>query len=237
MIFMRKKLAIVLAILVIVVVSYGLYYVCDYSHADADATAYLNGTENVSVNKLSNSLFLDGSGNDTALIFYPGAKVEYTSYLPLLMELADKGVDCYIVEMPFNLAFLDMNAADSIINSTDYSHYILAGHSLGGVAASSYVNHSSNVDGLILLAAYPTEKITKPTLSIYGSEDHVLDMKKYTESKPLISNLTEFEIAGGNHAQFACYGNQSGDGAANITYQTQQNQTAGRIMEFINSIK
>ena len=53
---------IVLAILVIALISYGLYYVSDYSHADADATAYLNGTENVSVNKVSNSLFLDGSG-------------------------------------------------------------------------------------------------------------------------------------------------------------------------------
>lgn len=228
---------IVLAILVIALISYGLYYVSDYSHADADAAAYLNGTENVSVNKVSNSLFLDGSGNDTALIFYPGAKVEYTSYLPLLIELANNGVDCYIVEMPFNLAFLDMNAADSIISSTNYSHYILAGHSLGGVVASSYVNHSSNVDGLILLAAYPTEKITKPTLSIYGSEDHVLDIKKYDESKPLISNLTEFVISGGNHAQFACYGNQSGDGMANITSQTQQNQTASKMLEFINSIK
>ena len=214
-----------------------MFYLCDYSPADAAATKYLNGTENVTVNEISNGLFLDGKGNDTALIFYPGAKVEYTSYLPLFVELADKGIDCYILKMPFNFAFFDMDGVDSVINTANYSHYILSGHSLGGVVASSYVNHTGNGDGLILLAAFPSEKINKPTLSVYGSQDKILNMKKYNESKELVSNLTEFQIAGGNHAQFACYGNQSGDGIANITSQNQQNQTVSKILDFINSLK
>ncbi|MBR2857741.1 alpha/beta hydrolase [bacterium] len=234
---MRKKLKLIFFVIVLLILAYGVYYVNDYSHAESVVNNYLNGTDNVSVSKLSNGLFVDGYGNDTVLIFYPGAKVEYTSYLPMFVELANQGVDCYLVEMPFNIAFLGQNSADSIINTTNYSTYVIAGHSLGGVVASSYMNQSGRCDGLILFAAYPTEKIDKPVLSIYGSEDNVLDKNRYNDSKPLMSNITEYVIDGGNHAQFGYYGNQSGDGMANISAENQQNQTVYEILEFVNLIR
>lgn len=234
---MRKKLKLIFFVIVLLILAYGVYYVNDYSHAESVVNNYLNGTDNVSVSKLSNGLFVDGYGNDTVLIFYPGAKVEYTSYLPMFVELANQGVDCYLVEMPFNIAFLGQNSADSIINTTNYSTYVIAGHSLGGVVASSYMNQSGRCDGLILFAAYPTEKIDKPALSIYGSEDNVLDKNRYNDSKPLMSNITEYVIDGGNHAQFGYYGNQSGDGMANISAENQQNQTVYEILEFVNLIR
>lgn len=234
---MRKKLKLIFFVIVLLILAYGVYYVNDYSHAESVVNNYLNRTDNVSVSKLSNGLFVDGYGNDTVLIFYPGAKVEYTSYLPMFVELANQGVDCYLVEMPFNIAFLGQNSADSIINTTNYSTYVIAGHSLGGVVASSYMNQSGRCDGLILFAAYPTEKIDKPVLSIYGSEDNVLDKNRYNDSKPLMSNITEYVIDGGNHAQFGYYGNQSGDGMANISAENQQNQTVYEILEFVNLIR
>ena len=112
---MNKKIKIALYIILALIIFVGcisIWYVNDYSHADPSVNAYLNGTENVSVEKVENGLFLDGPGNDSALIFYPGAKIEYTSYLPLFMDLANDGVDCFIVEMPGNLAFLGGNSAD-----------------------------------------------------------------------------------------------------------------------------
>ena len=100
--------------------------------------------------------------------------------------------------------------------------------------ASAYVNATNNTDGVILLAAYPTEKISKPVLSVYGSNDNALNKVKYEAAKPLIKgNFTEVIIKGGNHAQFAYYGNQSGDGKANITAENQQNQTVDAIINFI----
>lgn len=234
---MRKKVKLIFLVIVLLILAYGVYYVNDYSHAESVVNNYLNGTDNVSVSKVSSGLFVDGYGNDTVLIFYPGAKVEYTSYLPMFVELANQGVDCYLVEMPFNIAFLGQNSADSIINTTNYSTYVISGHSLGGVAASSYMNQSGRCDGLILFAAYPTEKIDKPVLSIYGSEDKVLDKNRYDDSKPLMSNITEYIIDGGNHAQFGYYGNQSGDGMANISAENQQNQTVYKILEFVNLIR
>jgi len=50
----------------------------------------------------------------TGFIFYPSVKVEYTAYEPLMQACADCGILCVLVEMPFNLAVLDMNALSLI---------------------------------------------------------------------------------------------------------------------------
>ena len=239
---MNKKLKIALYIilaLVIIIAGFSIWYLTDYSHADASVNAYLNGTENVSVEKIDNGLFLDGPGNESALIFYPGAKIEYTAYLPLFTELANEGVDCFIVEMPFNLAFFGLDSADSIVSNTNFTYdkWYISGHSLGGVVASYYVkNHSTDYDGLILLASYPAEDLNNVSvLSIYGSNDKVFNKETYDKSKGLMDyNLTEYVINGGNHAQFASYGNQAGDGVATISSENQRKQTEKEILEFIN---
>ena len=238
---MNKKIKMALYIilaLIIFIGCIGIWYVNNYSHADASANALLNGTENVSVEKVDNGLFLDGPGNDSALIFYPGAKIEYTSYLPLFMDLANDGVDCFIVEMPGNLAFLGGNSADSIIGNANYSYdgWYISGHSLGGVMASSYaVTHKDEINGLILLASYPVDDLgNMPVLSIYGSNDNTLNKETYDESKSLMdNNLTEYVINGGNHAQFGSYGIQSGDGVASISPENQREQTERAILDFI----
>lgn len=234
---MNKKIKIAIIIVLLLIVGFAIFYINDYYHAEKIATGSLNSSDNVSVVKTSNGLLLDGPGNDTALIFYPGAKVEYTAYSPMLMNLSEDGIDCYLVEMPLNLAFLGQNSADEIIDAGNYSHYFISGHSLGGAMAASYVNSTNKTDGLILFASYSTSEIEKPVLSIYGSEDKVLNMEKYDESISFIdSNLTELEIDGGNHAQFAYYGNQSGDGIAKISAQSQQEQSEDAIIKFIESI-
>lgn len=233
---MNRKIKIAIAVVLILILGYGIYYLNDYSPANASVDKYLNGTCNVSVIKAYNYLFLDGAGNDTALIFYPGGKVEYSAYLPLLTEIASRGIDCYLVEMPFNIAFLGANSADGIMSNSSYGHYFISGHSLGGVTASSYVNDTNKTDGLILLAAYPTKEISKPVLSIYGSNDGLLNMEKYDGAKQLIKgNFTECVIDGGNHAQFGNYGNQSGDNPSLITSKAQQKECADEIIRFIDA--
>ena len=231
---MNKKLITALILIIILaIVAFGAYYVNDYYHADESVNEYLNGTDNVTVKKIENGLFLDGPSKDTALIFYPGAKVEYTSYMPLLMKLSNDGVDCFLVEMPFNIAFFGEDSASKILDDYDYNHTYISGHSLGGVVASQYLNKTDKIDGLILLDSYPTKHIKKPVLSIYGSEDNVLNYEKYNESKPLMDNLTEIIIDGGNHAQVGNYGIQDGDGAAKISSQKQQGLTAKAMDDFI----
>lgn len=239
---MNKKLKIIACILLVVIIAvagYLVWYANDYYHAESSANALLNGTDNVTVNKIDNGLFLDGPGNESALIFYPGAKIEYTSYLPMFMDLANDGVDCFLVEMPFNLAVLAPDSADSIIDNGNYTYdkWYISGHSLGGSMAASYIkNHPDKIDGLILLAAYSADDLgDTPVLSIYGSNDGNLNKVTYEESLGLIDgNLTEYVIDGGNHAQFASYGIDKKDGKASISPEEQKNQTEEQILEFID---
>lgn len=238
---MNKKLKMALYIilaLIIVIAGLGIWYVNDYYHADTSVNSLLKGNENVSVIQIDNGLFLDGPGNGSALIFYPGAKIEYTSYLPLFMGVADDGVDCFLVEMPCNLAILGMDSADSILSNQNYTYdkWYIAGHSLGGVMASYYaINHTDKINGLILLASYPADELGNiSVLSVYGTNDKTLNEEKYNESRDLMDyNLTEYVIDGGNHAQFASYGNQSGDGQASISPEDQKKQTEIEILKFI----
>ena len=69
-------------------------------------------------------------------------------------------------------------------------------------------------------------------LLIRGSNDTVLNIKKYEEGLKLVpGNARELVIEGGNHAQFGDYGTQSGDGEATITVEEQQKQTADFILK------
>ena len=235
---MNKKLK--LGIILFIIIFFGGFFVYAqfYYHAEKTATDYINGTEDVNVTKTSNGLFLDGYGNDTAVIFYPGAKVEYTSYLPLFVNLSSQGVDCYLVEMPFNLAFFGIDSADDIIENSNYTHYFMAGHSLGGAMASSYVNKTDNkIDGLIYLSSHSSVGVEVPVLSIRGTNDGVINLTSYQKAKSsMYDNFTEVLILGGNHAQFGYYGNQSGDGHANITAESQQGQSVDAILKFIHDI-
>lgn len=233
---MNKKIKIGIILFIIIFIGGFFVYSQFYYHAEKTANDYINGTEDVNVSKMSKGLFLDGYGNDSAIIFYPGAKVEYTSYLPLLTNLASNGIDCYLVEMPFNLAFFGINSADDIIDNSDYKHYFMAGHSLGGAMAGSYVNETDkDIDGLIYLSAHTPKEIDIPVLSIRGTNDGIINLEGYQEAKQLVkNNFTEIVIPGGNHAQFGYYGKQNGDGEATITAENQQNQSFNAIMKFVD---
>lgn len=154
-----------------------------------------------------------------------------------MSSLAEEGVLCILLEMPFNLAVLDMNAADGLTDDyPEIEEWYIGGHSLGGsMAASHLAKNTEDFDGLILLGSYSTAEITLPVLSVYGSEDNVLNREKYAEYKPNISgSLTEFVIDGGCHAYFGMYGNQDGDGVPSISVDEQINITVNEIINFIN---
>lgn len=166
-----------------------------------------------------------------ALIFYPGGKVEYTAYLPLLDELRKNGILCIMPKMPFNLAVLKPNAAEGLMPLLeDCENIYIGGHSLGGAMASSYFSkHSDRLAGLVLLGAYIYGDVTaEQALTIYGSEDMVLDREKITYSTNVIV------IEGGNHAYFGSYGEQKGDGTATISPDQQHRITAEAIVDFMD---
>lgn len=164
---------------------------------------------------------------EQGFIFYPGGLVEHTAYAPLLRALAQQGWLCVLTEMPFDLAVLDVGAADGVRERfPEIEHWRIGGHSLGGAMAATYAaKHPGDFDTLILLAAYSTADLTDSGLtvfSLYGSEDGVLDRSKYASYRTnLPADLQEAILPGGNHAQFGDYGMQQGDGTATVTPEAQ----------------
>jgi len=238
----NKKRIRLLLLSMLLIIGGCLYYVNDYYHSDEGVKEYLQENGQAAVSEIADGLYVDSPGEENAVIFYPGAKVEYTAYLPLFYELAEQGIDCFLIKMPCNLAILGQNKAEDIMDAYEYKHWYLAGHSLGGAMAASYVTgHPESFDGLILLAAYPTKDLTGhliSVLSIYGSEDGVLNMEKLEEGRTFMpEDYTELCIEGGNHAGFGNYGKQKGDGEARISSEEQQKQTLEAITRMIDGKK
>lgn len=227
-----------LAVVLLLAVVGCIWYVNDYYHSDASAADFLADSGQIIVKQTDTGLLFDGAGTNTALIFYPGAKVEETAYAPLLYQIAEGGTDCFLVQMPFHLAILGKNKAEEVMNTYSYEHWYIAGHSLGGAMAASFASaHAEQLEGVILLAAYGTESISDTdlsALSLYGSEDQVLNRTKLEAGRALMpKSYTEICIEGGNHAWFGNYGEQDGDGIAKISREEQQKQTADAILSLI----
>ena len=213
-------------------------YVSDYYRADSVAIESFTASHSVRANESSGGFIVFEPIDPIAgFIFYPGGKVEYTAYIPLMSALAEKGVLCILIPMPFNLAVLDMNAAKGMTDKyPEVDNWYIGGHSLGGSMAASFVaDNSDDFEGLILLGSYSTTQIALPVLSVYGSEDKVMNREKYDKYKTNISSsLTETVIDGGCHAYFGMYGAQYGDGIPSVSNEEQIHLTVEEIIKFIN---
>lgn len=223
----KRILLIVLILLLLCIGGFGVY-VSNYYHADTSALAVLDES---GVTKSDDVIQLTpAAASDTAIVFYPGAKVEAEAYLPLLDQLRQKGYTCFLLHMPFNMAIFDSNAAAEVIDShPEIQHWYIAGHSMGGAMASSFAaEHASSIDGLILLGAYIYGDYSdQDTLTIYGSlNESVAEKIDYDDNIVVID--------GGNHAQFGNYGPQKGDHPATISAEEQQKETVDAITTFIN---
>jgi len=237
-----KILLPVFLILQIIIVG-TIIYIDDYYHAEEAAYVSIQQpADGVSVAELENGTWVFSSETPQAgIIFYPGGKVEAESYAPLMGAFAEEGFFTVLISMPGNLAVLDQAAADGIkAEFPEIDRWYMAGHSLGGVMAASYLGDNSGAyEGLILLASYTTADLTGTqleVLSIYGDQDQVLDMEAYEQNrKNLPADFQEVIIEGGCHAYFGTYGMQEGDGKPTITQQEQIRQTADAVAGFIGS--
>ncbi len=235
----RIILGAVLTVIVLICVGFALY-VGSYYRADEAAAQAMAPTDGISVEKTDgDTIVFSPSEPKAGLIFYPGGKVEHTAYAPLMRACAEQGILCVLVKMPCNLAVLDVNAADGIAERfPEIGSWYIGGHSLGGAMAASYAaHHADELDGLILLAAYSTEDLTKSGLtvcSIYGSEDRVMNKEKYDANRAnLPDDAEELIIEGGCHAGFGSYGPQDGDGTPTISGEEQMARTAERIADVV----
>lgn len=237
----RKKVCVIviftLLLLSVLSVIGFVVYASIYYHADDIAVSmYENGIADGSITVLDNMTIIEPEeSTNIGIVFYPGAKVEHISYIPILQQLADEGITVVLMEMPFNMAIFDVDAAEDVWEVSDeievleeISQWYMMGHSMGGGMASSYASDNEDkIDGLILIGAYvygdyPTEK----ALTIYGTfNDNLEENIDYTDNIVIIE--------GGNHAQYGNYGKQDGDPDATISDVEQQEITVDAIVEFV----
>ena len=183
--------------------------------------------------------------NKVGVILYPGALVEPLSYAYYANELSKQGYLVAIPEVNLNLSIIDNEKASQFTKEyEEIKSWYIAGHSMGGVSATTYAsNHLNEIDGVILLGSYPSSSTDLSdtalnVLSLYAEFDGLSTEEKiFDKAENLPSNTDYIEIIGGNHAQFGMYGEQSGDLEATISVIEQQNKMIEATLEFLNNNK
>ncbi|WP_214703675.1 MULTISPECIES: alpha/beta hydrolase [unclassified Exiguobacterium] len=224
---------VVLGLLVIAVAGFFIWTQFTYGPTD-EATQYAEeGT------LVDNRLEFGDTASEVGVILYPGAKVEKEAYAYYGTRLAEEGVFVAIPSLRLNLGILDIDAADSIIEAhPEIERWIVAGHSLGGSAASGYaLEHQELVDGVIFLASYPISSMVDSdlrVLSISGELDGLAVPEDIDASRNDLPDDSQFvQIEDGNHANFGMYGPQKGDQESPLTSKEQLDEVLSAILEWL----
>lgn len=156
--------------LIVLLVSAFFIYTSIYYKADSKALeALISDTIKIEKNNDFYSFMPDNP--KAGIVFYPGAKVDEKAYAPLMLELANNDYACFLIKMPFHLAFFGQNKANNVLlKYSDISDWYIMGHSLGGVVASSYAKANNQISGVILLASYANVDL---------SNNDLKDLKQY----------------------------------------------------------
>lgn len=170
------------------------------------------------------------------IIFYAESKVEYLAYQNLMASIASRDFTCLLVEMPLNQPALGQNEAMALeMRCPNIQRWYMCGHGSGAKAAAAYAKKNTDIfEGVILLGGYSSADLNETGLkviSVYGSEDKIIDGAYKRNRSKLPSDCAELVIQGGCHAYFGSYGTHQGDGEPTISRAEQYQQAA----DFISS--
>jgi len=180
----------------------------------------------------------------TALVYYQGANVAPQGFAYAGRKIAEAGIQVFLLKMPFSLAIFDIGAAYAYPEQyPEIERWALAGFSLGGSSAAfALANKESRFELLILHASYTDAKHSLrdkavKVLSISGSNDGLATPSDIEEGKTLLPPDTQYlVIPGGNHTQFALYGEgrlQKGDNKATLPAREQQQMVIDATIGFL----
>lgn len=211
------------------------------------ALAALVSDDKVTVTKTKEYIAFAPSASDsqppsTGFILYPGGRVDYRAYAPVLHKIAEQGYFVALVPVRLNLAVFDLEAGAAVLAGfPQIQTWAAGGHSLGGAGAVSLVTNHLEVTGLVFFAFTPVDDSLKNkpvrVLSVIGSLDGLFSPENIAASRPMLPADSLFVIIeGGNHAQFGDYGFQKGDRIAAIRPEAQWQQAAQVVADFLQSL-
>lgn len=224
----RRRLlrAVVGVVVLVLVVAAGLLvWLLNPSEADEDDLAAVVDDPDLAVSREEGFVLLAPAGGvgDEAVVFYPGAHTEPDAYLATWAGVVEAtGVAVLVPEMPLGLAFLDEDVTERLVaTQPGVDRWWLGGHSMGGIAATSYLaeHPESRYQGLVLWAAFADDGVDLSArddlsaLSVTGSADDVVATADVEERLDLLpAATTAVEIDGMEHGQFGAYDSFFGDG-------------------------
>ncbi|MFS0785259.1 alpha/beta family hydrolase [Shouchella sp. 1P09AA] len=222
--WMKRILLLLSSIILLLIIAFFIWTQFTYDRMDAQGIQLL---EPLPVE--DEWLIYTAEDAEIGIVLYPGAKVEPDAYAYVAQELSKQGITVAVPSVTLNLSILDRSKANEIMDRDPDLDWYISGHSMGGAAAAMYADeHLDKISGLILLGAYAASndnlyQSSLPVLSLSGSEDGLSTPEKIEDTRENLPPTTDYvEIEGGNHAYFGVYGEQSGDGEADITVAEQQ---------------
>jgi len=185
-----------------------------------------------------------------ALLFIPGALVDPVAYAPLLRAVAGSGYRAYLVTIPRRAAFGGAESPEFaarlsrvLSGSTRPARWVVAGHSKGGVVASTVASEQRpGFAGLVLIGtSHPRDvdlsRLTVPVTKIVGTHDGLASRAEVEGNRDKLPLSTRWEwIEGGNHSQFGWYGFQPGDRWAHIDATAQRDIMIRRVLELLAEV-
>lgn len=239
--WMKRIFGALLSIVLIFVILLTLYCLFHVNHAEKSLSEYKSKYKDVSIEEAEDNLIIISNKekvSDSALVFYPGALVEYTAYIPLLAQVAESGSCVYLTKMPLNMAIFDVDRAEDIMeDNRDVNSWYIGGHSMGAAMALKEIKENPDLFcGIISLGAstkYDISGTEIRMLSVYGSNDTIVGSSYEEYESNNSSKTTAFCLDGGNHAQFGDYGKQLGDSDATISADEQRSITADLIVDWL----
>lgn len=183
-----------------------------------------------------------GTEPTTGLVYSPGARVDVRATAAVLRPLAEAGYLVVALKEPLGIALTSPDQSASAMAAFDgVERWAVGGHSLGGVAASSFAgSHTDEVDGLLLHASYPLGDLSGADLlvaSVSGSEDGLTTPADVEESRAQLPAGTTFtEVDGAVHAFFADYGPQPGDGTPTTSRAEAQAEIVAASIALLDEV-
>jgi predicted esterase len=243
--FKRSYLLIGLGIILVLAVGGFVFWAQDSMGPGEQALLALEAGGDVTVSVGEDAIIFQPKDvePDTALVFYPGGKVDYRSYARPLRQVASRGFLVISVRAPLNLmVFAPDKVEDYFLQYPNIKHWAVGGHSLGGAMAAQYAgNHPEKVEGLVFWASYPAESNDLSdsglrALSVYGTLD-MAGVEPFEDSRAIMPEGTTWVIIeNGNHSQFGDYGLQPGDTERAVHAVRQQALTVAATVEFLDSL-
>lgn len=193
--------------------------------ADKVALELIYSNQSISIQETLDYYLITPIVNNTdnpTIIFYSGGLVTTSSYLYNMGIIAAKlSTRVVLIKPPLNLAIVPSISLETIKSRLNLQSLILTGHSLGGVKACLDYKPNIGIKKLVLMGSYCTNDLSKEgfeLVSLYGSNDKVLQLKNLEDAKKNTPSKSIFKvIEGANHSIFGSYGKQAGDGKADIS--------------------